>query len=158
MAERRRYTKSQKAHAVSLALLTSVEAAAEAEGVPRTTLDYWMDRPEFVELRNKTRDAVADEMWTAVQVGLREVVKGLSGDAPLRDKSVALGILYDKHALLTGAATSRSESRDLTPRALSDHETEALTRAIEGYLDGSGGPDADAARHPEGQGVSALSE
>lgn len=130
MAERRRYTKTQKAHAVSLALLTSVEAAAEAEGIPRTTLDYWMDRPEFVGLRSKTRDQVADEMWTAVQVGLREVVKGLAGDAPLRDKSVALGILYDKHALLTGMATSRAESRDLTG-TLSDADIIAALREAE---------------------------
>jgi hypothetical protein len=114
VAPRRRYTKSQKAQAVAAATLTSVEAAAASTGIPRTTIDYWMDRPEFVELRQKSREAVADEMWTAVQIGVREVVKGLSGDAPLRDKATAVGILYDKHALLMGMATTRSESRDLT--------------------------------------------
>ena len=114
MAPHRRYTAKQRAAAVGMASLTSVEAAAETTGIPRRTLGYWMDQPKFAELRLKTREQVADEMWAAIQVGVQEVVKGLSGDAPLRDKSVALGILYDKHALMTGLATSRSESRDLT--------------------------------------------
>lgn len=114
MAERRRYTKTQKAEAVAAATLTSVLGAAKARGIPRETLRDWIDQPEYANLRHKTRDEVADQMWTGIQVGLREVIAGLSGDAPLRDKSVALGILYDKHALLTGGATTRSENRDLT--------------------------------------------
>ena len=114
MAERRRYTKTQKAEAVAAATLTSVLGAAKARGIPRETLRDWIDQPEYASLRHKTRDEVADQMWTGIQVGLREVIAGLSGDAPLRDKSVALGILYDKHALLTGGATARSENRDLT--------------------------------------------
>jgi hypothetical protein len=114
MAERRRYSKAEKARAVGLAIVTNTDSAAHQLGIPPTTLAYWMDRPEFVELRNRTRDQVAEEMWTAIQVGVREVVAGLAGDAPLRDKSIALGILYDKHALMTGMATARTESRDLT--------------------------------------------
>jgi len=128
MTQRRRYSREQKAKAVGLAMTTSTEAAAEAAGVPRSTLRYWIEEtPGFAELRLKTRDAVADEMWVGIQVGLREVVKGLSGDAPLRDKSVALGILYDKHALLTGMATSRSESRDITG-TLSDADLAEIVR------------------------------
>lgn len=131
MPAHRRYTKAQKADAVAAAVLTSTEAASEQTGIPRTTITYWLDQPEFVELRRKTRDEVADQMWAAIQVGLQEVAKGLSGDAPLRDKSVALGILYDKHALLTGMATSRSESRDLTG-TMSDAELiAAVDEAVE---------------------------
>jgi ribosomal protein S28E/S33 len=114
MAERRRYTKAQKARAVGLAVVTSIEAAAETEGIPTRTLGYWMDRPEFAELRLRTRDHVAAEMWTAIQIGIQEIAKDIVGDAPLRDKVVAVGVLYDKHALLTGMATARTESRDLT--------------------------------------------
>jgi ribosomal protein S28E/S33 len=53
-------------------------------------------------------------MWTAIQIGIQEIAKDIVGDAPLRDKVVAVGVLYDKHALLTGMATARTESRDLT--------------------------------------------
>lgn len=100
---------------VAAALNSSTKAAAESAGIPRRTVGYWLDDPEFASLRHETRDAVAESFWSAIQVGLREVANGLRDpDAPLRDKSVALGILYDKHALLTGGATNRSESRDIT--------------------------------------------
>ena len=121
------------------ATLSTVEAAAAATGIPRTTIDYWMDQPEFVELRSKTRDAVADEFWTAIQVGVKEVAKGLLGDAPLRDKATAVGILYDKHALLTGSATSRTEARDITG-TISDGELVAAVREAVEIAGGGGDP------------------
>jgi hypothetical protein len=141
MVTRRRYTKGQKAEAVAAATLSSVEAAAERMGIPRTTIIYWLDQPEFVELRQKTRDQVADRMWAAIQVGVEEVAKGLTSDAPLRDKSVALGVLYDKHALLTGGATGRTESRDITG-TLSDGDLTAALREAERIAAGSGDTEA----------------
>ena len=129
MATHRRYSRAEKAEAVASAVLTSTEAAAEKHGIPRTTLAYWLDSPEFVELRQKTREEVGDRMWAAIQIGIDEVAKGLRSDAPLRDKATAVGILYDKHALLNGLATNRTESRDLTG-TLSDAEiAEAIREA-----------------------------
>jgi hypothetical protein len=139
VAARRRYTRKEKAAAVAQATLSTVEAAAAATGIPRTTIDYWMDQPEFVELRYKTRDAVADEFWTSIQVGVKEVAKGLLGDAPLRDKATAVGILYDKHALLTGSATSRTEARDITG-TISDGELVAAVREAVEIASGGGDP------------------
>ncbi len=127
---RRRYTKAQKAEAVAAATISSTEAAAESLGIPRTTIAYWLDQPEFVALRQKTRDQVAEAMWSAIQLGLDEVAKGLRGEAPLRDKATALGILYDKHALLTGGATGRTESRDITG-SLADADIIAAIREAE---------------------------
>lgn len=131
--ERRRYTKAQKAEAVAAATLTSAKAAAESTGIPRTTLTYWLDQPEFVSLRQKTRDDVADRMWVVIQIGVEEVVKGLIGDAPLRDKAVALGVIYDKHALLTGGATARSENRDITG-SLADADIAGAIRAAQALV------------------------
>lgn len=123
MAERRRYTKRQKAEAVATATMTSEEAASETLGIPRRTLGYWMTLPEFAELRQKTPEGVADMFWAAIQIGVDQVAIGLlDSETQLRDKATALGILYDKHALLTGAATSRSEHRDI-----SDIDDEAVT-------------------------------
>ena len=113
MPTRRRYTAKQRAEAAGIAVVEGPTRASEDTGIPRKTIEYWLDKPEFAELRHKTREAVADELWTAIQIGITEVAKGIVGDAPLRDKSVALGILYDKHALLTGGATGRMESREL---------------------------------------------
>ena len=135
---RRRYSKTEKAQAVAAATLSSTEAASEALGIPKSTLRYWLDQPEYVELRTKTRDDVAEQFWAAIQVGLKEVAQGLlDPDAALRDKATALGILYDKHALLTGGATNRSESRDITG-SISDAELVAAVREAERLTDPSG--------------------
>ena len=114
MAERRRYSKTQKAEAVGLAVMEGSKAAHERTGIPRQTIDYWLTSPEFGLLRQKSRDEVAEQMWAVIQMGVVEIAKGIRGEAPLRDKVVAVGVLYDKHALLTGMATARTESRDLT--------------------------------------------
>lgn len=134
---RRRYTKAQRAAAVADAITSSAEAASERAGIPRSTLRYWLDDPEFAELRQTTRDQLADQLWTTIQVGVAEVSKGLRNpDAPLRDKVIAVGVLYDKHALLTGAATSRSESRDITG-TISDAELAAALREASRLASGS---------------------
>lgn len=110
----RAYTQAQKAEAVGLASVTSQKHAAESLGIPRRTLGQWVNDPQWQDLRDASRDQLATQMWVGIQIGLAEVVKDIQGEAPLRDKATALGILYDKHALLTGAATARTESRDLT--------------------------------------------
>lgn len=145
---RARYTKEQKAQAVTAALTSSTEAAAEQTGIPRSTLRYWLEHPEFAELRQTTRDALAEQMWATIQIGVAEVARGIKdADTPFRDKVIALGVLYDKHALLTGAATSRSESRDLTG-TLSDAELVAAVREAERLASGEGAS-------PEAAGASA---
>jgi hypothetical protein len=115
MPPHRRYTKTEKAQAVGLALVHGVTETERQTGIPKNTVQYWTERPEFVQLRTTARDVVADQFWMAIQVGLRAVVQGLDDPAvPLRDKQQALATLYDRHALMTGAATSRTESRDIT--------------------------------------------
>jgi hypothetical protein len=154
VASRRRYTRREKAHAVGEALASSQEAASEKLGIPRRTIGYWMDQPEYADLRHKARDAVADELWTAIQVGIGEVAKGLKGDAPLRDKATAVGILYDKHALLTGMATARTENRDLTG-TLSDADLDAAIAAAEAVVRGEAAP-APAGSAEPGDGAERL--
>lgn len=116
---------------VADALNSSTKAAADRAGINESTVRYWLDDPQFATLRDKSRDAVAAEFWTAIQVGIREVTKGLQdADTGLRDKAVALGVIYDKHALLTGGATNRSESRDITG-TLADADIAEAIRAAE---------------------------
>jgi len=141
VTERRRYTKRQKLRVVGMAVVEGTTAAAEHAGVPESTLRYWMDRPEFAALRDKTRDQVADEMWATIQVGIKAVAEGLSSDAPLRDKATAVGILYDKFALLTGAATSRMEARDISG-TLSDIDILDALREAQHLATGGGASEA----------------
>lgn len=149
--QRRRYTKTQKAQAVAVALNTSTEAASETLGIPRRTIGYWLDQPEFASLRHETRENVADQFWAAIQVGLKEVANGLRDpETALRDKSVALGILYDKHALLTGGATTRSESRDITGTLADSDIADAIRTAERLVGAGEGRTPPPAEGTPEG--------
>jgi|SRR5262245_8494242 len=148
MSTRRRYTARQKAEAAGIALVEGVTEAERQTGIPKQTIDYWTQLPEFGHLRTTAREAVADRFWAGIQIGLAEVVKGLKGDAPLKEKAQALGIMYDRHALLTGGATGRTEQRDITG-TLSDAELAAALLEAESVLSGTGNTEADP-RPPEG--------
>lgn len=146
MSERRSYTQEEKAAAVGLAVVRGQQRAARETGIPVTTINQWFNHPRYAQLRNEKTDRVAEMFWSAIQIGLAAVVEGLDSNAPLRDKATALGILYDKYALLTGAATARTESRDLTG-TLSDADLIAALRAADPPSGGGGTPPpaADAA-------------
>jgi hypothetical protein len=150
MATHRRYTRTEKAEAVAAATLTNATVAAESLGIPENTLRYWLDQPEFVELRSKTRDEVGERLWSAIQLGIDEVAKGLRSEAPLRDKATAVGILYDKFALLSGGATARSESRDITG-TISDSELHAAVLEADRLARARSGDDSSGDQEaPEG--------
>lgn len=136
------YSKAQKAQAVAQAVLNGQHKASEATGIPRSTIRNWFHDPEFAELKERTRDQVADMAWVTVQKAFAAVAEGLNDPgASLRDKAVALGVVYDKWALMTGAATSRSESRDLTG-TLSDAELIAALRTASDLARGAADPAA----------------
>ena len=126
----RKYTEEQRAAAVGLATSVGYSEAGRRTGINKSSIFDWAKRPEFAALRETARERVAEHFWIALQVGLSSVVEGFTSDAPLRDKAQALGILYDRHALLTGGATARSEQRDITG-TLSDSELVAAVREAE---------------------------
>ena len=125
---KRTYGENEKAVAVGRALAVGATKAGKELGIPRRTIDQWKSSPAFAEMRQRVREDVADEMWAAVQIAVSEVIDSLqSPRTPLRDKAQALGILYDRYALLTGSATSRAETRDIT-ESLSDADLVAALR------------------------------
>lgn len=131
MSERRRYSTRTKARAVGIALVEGVTEAERQTDIPKQTIDYWLRQDErFGHLRTRAREEVAEDFWTGIQIGLEEVSKGLRSDAPLKDKAAALGVLYDRFALLSGQATQRTENRDLASE-FDDHERKALRDAID---------------------------
>lgn len=136
----RRYTKREKANAVMAAEATSMTAVSEVTGIPVTTIDYWMDLPEFVSLRNKTRDDLADGFRLLAHRAQAILVTKLPDMEP-RDLTVLLGVATDKAQLLSGAATIRTERRDLTD-SLNDHEKEVLADLIDRAIAEPAAPDA----------------
>jgi hypothetical protein len=134
VAERRRYTKREKASAVATALASSAQAAAEQTGVPRTTINYWLLDPEFVELRQKTREEMAEGSLVLANLAQAALVAKIqSFQVEPKDLAVIYGIAIDKAQLLSGAATTRTETRALSD-GLDDHEKQTLRDVIDGAL------------------------
>jgi len=130
----RRYTRRFKMNTVIAAEMTSLSAAAEAGGIPKTTLSDWMRGPDAVQLRTKTREEMAEDATRLAHLAYTALSrKIMAGEIEGRDLVTAYGVATDKSQLLSGAATQRTEHRDLTA-ALSDHEKDALADAIDAFL------------------------
>ena len=129
----RRYTKRQKAEAVGVALVEGVTAAGDKTGIAKTTIQEWINKPEYVQLRTTAQEVVAQSLWVGVQIGAKALIEGLQGDAPLHHKASAFEALAERWALLSGEATSRTEHRELTD-ALDDHEKASLRSILEEAL------------------------
>jgi hypothetical protein len=130
----RRYTKREKVNAVIAAEMSSVEAAAEQAGIPRKTLAYWLDAPEFADLRHKTREEMSAGMATIVHLAQTRIVAEIeAGNFQPHDLVILLGVATDKSQLLSGAPTARTETRSLS-ESLPDHEKEALADAIDNWI------------------------
>ena len=125
---KRQYTRRQKVTTVIAAEMTSTAAAAEAHGIPERTVGYWMDSPEFADIRTKTREDLADESKALAHKALGEITRRM-GEFEPRDLVILYGVLTDKAQLLAGQATARTEHRELSDE-LDDHEREALTRIL----------------------------
>jgi hypothetical protein len=143
MAERRRYTARQRAKAVGIATVEGVTAAERQTGIPKETIQYWTQKPEFAQLRTTARETVIEQLWIGIQVGIEVLTSGLKGDAPLNHKADALRTLAERYALLNGEATTRTENRELHDK--SDDELRDGVREAERIL--AAGRDAPA---PEG--------
>lgn len=128
----RRYTRKDKVAAVTAAAASSVLAAAEASGIPPTTIDYWMHQPEFVKLRDRTREELADEFKVLAHAATQRLI-ALMPTMDARDLTVLASMSVDKAQLLKGEATQRTETRDITAD-LDDHERAALREAIQQEL------------------------
>lgn len=144
MAVRRRYTAAERARAVGIATVDGQTKAAEVTGIPATTIDYWLDKPEFVALRSTAREKVIEQLWVGLQVGVEALTEGIKGSAPLNHKAAAFAALAERYALLNGEATTRSENRELHDRP--DHELLDGLREVDRIL--AAGRDAATAEEP----------
>lgn len=134
MAPRRKYTARQRAEAVGIAVVEGKAAAARKTNIPRKTLAYWFDLPEFADLRQRKSAEVADDLWTAFQAGVRRIAELLPVTGDISKVAIATAIMYDKRALMTGGVTGRTESRALT-EGLNDLERDALRRILNGAIE-----------------------
>ena len=113
MATNRRYTKRTKIAAVITAELSSNLAAQDATGISEANIRRWRDDPELAKYVEKTRDELAEGTQMMAHRALERISATLSDFEP-RDLVTLFGVMVDKAQLLSGGATSRLESRDLT--------------------------------------------
>jgi len=134
MAERRRYTRKQKLSAVMASDMLGVVAAADQSGIPATTIEYWLHKPEFAEFRTKTREDLAEEVGIVAHLAWQRVAEALKrGDLEPRDALFAADKATTLYQLVTGEATQRTEQRDITAE-LKPEEAAALANDIDEWL------------------------
>lgn len=130
MAEHRRYTRKQKLSVVMAAELVGVTVAAEQAGIPHQTVSYWLDRPEFSEYRRKAREDLVEEVGVVAHLAWQRVAEALrAGELEPRDALFAADKATTLLQLVTGQATNRTETKDVTA-GLEDHEWESLTALL----------------------------
>lgn len=137
MPTHRRYNKRQKLAAVLAAEMSGVVAAEEQTGIPESTIRYWMDKPEFAEVRAKTREDLADEIKVVAHLAWRRIAEALrTGEMEPRDATFAAEKATSLQILMSGGATVRTESRDITG-TLSDAELDAAILEAEALARGA---------------------
>jgi hypothetical protein len=117
--------------ALSLAVVHGAADASKATGIPERTIRLWMDQPEYAELRAKTRDELAEGFKALAHLAMTSLLDQVrAGLVEPRDLTILLGVATDKHLLMSGDATSRTEHRTLGDE-LDDHERAALKGILE---------------------------
>jgi transposase-like protein len=140
---RRRYTTKEKLSAVLAADMVGLNAAAKQTGIAKQTIDYWMDRPEFGQFRTKAREDMAEEIKVVAHLAWQMAAEALrSGRMEPRDILFAAEKATNLQLLMTGEATSRTETRSLTDD-LDDHEAEVLGELIREELERRADGDAE---------------
>ena len=131
MTERKRVdgrSKRVKLAAVMAAEMSGVVQASRQTGIPATTIEYWLHKPEFAEVRTRTREDLADEIRVVAHLAwkrLAETLPTMEG----RDAVFAAEKASTLLQLVSGQATARTETRDVP--VFDDHELEELRRAVE---------------------------
>lgn len=128
MATKRRYDQKQKLSAVLAADLVGVTAAAEQTGIPHQTISYWLDDPKFSDIRRKTREDLADEIKTVAHLAWQRVAQTIGQMEP-RDALFAAEKATSLQLLMSGEATARTESRELTEPIVDDAALDAAEAA-----------------------------
>jgi hypothetical protein len=131
---KRRYTRKEKLAAVLAAEMGGVVQAEKQTGIRESTIRYWMQLPEFAEVRAKTREDLREEVSVVAHLAWGAIAKALAaGTMEPRDAIFAAEKATNLQLLMGGEATARTENVSITD-GLDDHEREALNDAIRGEL------------------------
>lgn len=130
MSTPRRYPRKKKVQAVTAAAASSVRAAAEATGIPESTVRYWWHSEEFADLRAKTRADLEEPSRMLAYLALEQIKARIAEFKP-NDLTILYGVMVDKAQLLGGGPTVRNET---VTQGWDDHERAALRDLIDKEL------------------------
>jgi hypothetical protein len=117
-----------KLGAVVLAEIVGVTQAGEQTGIPKQTIQYWLERPEFGPYRTRAREDLAKEITAVVHLAWTRVAEGLErGEFEPRDILTAAEKSTALMQLVTGQATERVET---ITSGMNDHEREQLRNVL----------------------------
>lgn len=138
METRKGRTRATKLTAVLASDMTSTLAASQAMGIPESTLRHWRDDPDMARYRVKAREDLLPDIQVLAAVAMDKLIEAVrAGKVDPRDLITAMGVALDKAQLLSGGATHRVESRDITD-VFDDHETRRIVAAAQEYVAGDG--------------------
>ena len=110
---RRTYSDAEKVQAVLASAVLGPGKVQKAMDIPKRTLSEWRADPKLQKHVDKTLDEIADGFRVLVGMAQEALVTRIpSMDG--RDLTILMGVATDKHQLVTGKATARTESRVLT--------------------------------------------
>jgi hypothetical protein len=145
----RHYTKKEKVVAVVTAELSSNVAAELMTGVPESSIRRWRDDPDLAKYVDNAREDIAEGAQLMAHVALERIAAKMDTFEG-KDLITLFGVMVDKAQLLTGGATARMESRDISG-SITDAEVREAVREAQALLAGgaAGTPEA-ATDAPEG--------
>lgn len=125
-------SKRVKLAAVLAAEAAGVVAAERQTGIPEATIRYWLNDPQFTEIRAKARADLAEEYKVAAHLTVSRMVE-LIPTMEARDVIAAAEKSVTIMQLLSGQATNRTETRDITDTMTPD-AVDALADEIDAWL------------------------
>lgn len=106
---------AERARVLAIADVLGVVDASAATGHPQRTIRMWMDDPQFAEVRNKTREELAEGFRVLSHITMSRLMdQVIAGTVEARDLTILLGVATDKHLLMSGDATARTETKDIS--------------------------------------------
>jgi hypothetical protein len=121
-----------KMAAVVLAEIVGVTEAEKQTGIPKQSIQYWLDRPEFRPYRTRAREDLIAEITTVVHLAWTKIGEGLmNGEFEPRERIAAAEKATQFMQLLSGGATERVET--LTS-GMDDHERAQLRTILKAAI------------------------
>ena len=112
----------------------SAESVADKLGVSQRSVERWKHNPELSAIVAKTREESADSIRAVASLAWAQLAQRVAdGTMDDRDLIILAGVATDKAQLLSGEATSRTETRDITAD-MSPEQATKLANDIDEWL------------------------